>query len=40
MCDRQLSEPTRQCIRDFAQLLVASINKYYAFGSCFVDDST
>ena len=22
------------------QLLVAAINKYYAFGSCFVDDAT
>ncbi|PRW56880.1 hypothetical protein C2E21_4544 isoform A [Chlorella sorokiniana] len=40
VCDRQLTDANRNSIRDFCQLLVAAINKYYAFGSCFVDDST
>ena len=30
----------RSTIRDFCTGLVAAINKYYAFGSCFVDDAT
>lgn len=36
----KVTEDLRQSIRDFCTLLVAAINKYYAFGSCFVDDST
>ncbi|PSC72447.1 hypothetical protein C2E20_4214 isoform B [Micractinium conductrix] len=40
ICDRQINDVTRASIRDFCQILVAAINRYYAFGSCFVDDST
>lgn len=40
VCDRTISENTRSSIRDFCQMLVTAINKYYAFGSCFVDDAT
>lgn len=35
-----VSDSIRSSVRDFCQLLVGAINKYYAFGSCFVDDST
>jgi hypothetical protein len=38
--DKPVSEDVRSSIRDFCQMLVGAINKYYAFGSCFVDDST
>ena len=37
-CDRPVNEDIRQSIKDFCTLLVAAINKYYAFGSCFADD--
>lgn len=40
VCDNSVSEPMRASIKDFCQMLVAAINKYYAFGSCFVDDAT
>ena len=35
-----VTEDIRSAIKEFCQILVAAINKYYAFGSCFVDDST
>lgn len=38
--DRPATEQSRTAIRDFCQMLVSSVNKYYAFGSVFVDDST
>ncbi|KAK9819416.1 hypothetical protein WJX74_001522 [Apatococcus lobatus] len=34
-----VDEPTRAAVRLWCQELGAAINKYYAFGSCFVDDS-
>lgn len=34
-----VDEPTRAAVRLYCQELGAAINKYYAFGSCFVDDS-
>lgn len=40
VCDRQINDATRSAIRSFCQQLVSSVNKYYAFGSCFVDDAT
>ena len=40
MDDNPLSDNLRSSIRDFCQQLVAAINKYYAFGSAFADDST
>ncbi|KAL4858559.1 hypothetical protein ACK3TF_001514 [Chlorella vulgaris] len=40
VCDNVVSENMRSSIREFCTLLVAAINKYYAFGSCFVDDAT
>lgn len=38
--DASLTDAQRSSIRAFCQMLVGAINKYYAFGSCFVDDST
>jgi hypothetical protein len=38
--DTVVTEPIRASIREFCTMLVAAINKYYAFGSCFVDDTT
>lgn len=38
--DNPVSDSVKASIREFCQLLVGAINKYYAFGSCFVDDST
>ena len=38
--DTPVSEAIRSSVRDFCGMLVAAINKYYAFGSCFVDDAT
>lgn len=38
--DRPAADLTKTAIKDFCKMLVAAINKYYAFGSCFVDDST
>ena len=38
--DVVVTEAIRSSIREFCQMLVEAINKYYAFGSCFVDDST
>ena len=35
-----IDEQTRSCIREFCSALVAAINKYYAFGSAYVDDAT
>lgn len=35
-----VDEASRTAIRGLCQELVAAINKYYAFGSAFVDDST
>lgn len=39
-CDRKIDEDTRGVIRAFCTKLVQALNKYYAFGSCFVDDAT
>lgn len=38
--DNTIDNETRNVIRLLCQEIQASINKYYAFGSCFVDDST
>lgn len=38
--DNKVSDATKVSIKEFCQLLVGAINKYYAFGSCFVDDTT
>lgn len=38
--DAPVSGPIKASIKEFCQMLVGAINKYYAFGSCFVDDST
>ncbi|KAG7672870.1 hypothetical protein Ndes2526B_g08600 [Nannochloris sp. 'desiccata'] len=38
--DVPATDAVRSSVRDFCQMLVAAINKYYAFGSCFVDDAT
>lgn len=38
--DNPLDQQTRDTIKAFCSKLVESVNKYYAFGSCFVDDST
>ena len=35
-----VSDITKSSIRAFCEQLMSSINKYYAFGSCFVDDAT
>ncbi len=35
-----VDEASRTAIKGLCQELVAAINKYYAFGSAFVDDST
>ncbi|KAK9820554.1 hypothetical protein WJX72_011615 [[Myrmecia] bisecta] len=38
--DNPVDEQLRSVIRTFCQSLVSAINKYYAFGSAFSDDST
>jgi len=38
--DNPIDEEVRGVIRILCQEIQASINKYYAFGSCFVDDAT
>lgn len=38
--EEPVSEPIRASIKQFCPMLVGAINKYYAFGSCFVDDAT
>ena len=38
--DKPIDEEVREVIRGFCEQLVATINKYYAFGSAFVDDET
>lgn len=38
--DNPVSDASKVSIKEFCQLLVGAINKYYAFGSCFVDDTT
>ena len=38
MDDHKIDEQLRSVIRALCQGVVESINKYYAFGSCFVDD--
>lgn len=38
--ENKVSDATKVSIKEFCQLLVGAINKYYAFGSCFVDDTT
>lgn len=38
--DNPIDDQTRSAIRAFCVKLVESLNKYYAFGSCFVDDTT
>ena len=38
--DNQVDDQLRSAIKSFCVKLVESVNKYYAFGSCFVDDST
>ncbi len=37
--DAAVTEAMRASIREFCGMLVGAINKYYAFGSCFVDDA-
>jgi len=36
----KIDEDTRSVIRGVCTKLVQALNKYYAFGSCFVDDAT
>ena len=38
--DNPLDDQTRGAIKGFCVKLVESLNKYYAFGSCYVDDNT
>lgn len=38
--DNTIDDQTRSVIRILCEEIQASINKYYAFGSCFVDDAT
>ena len=38
--DNPLDDEVRGAIRSFCQGLVAAINKYYAFGSVFVDEAS
>jgi hypothetical protein len=38
--DNKVDEQLRSVIRAFCEALVAALNKYYAFGSCFTDDTT
>ena len=38
--DSPVDEELRSCIRRFCEELMSALNKYYAFGSCFVDDYT
>lgn len=38
--ETKVSDSTKASIRAFCEQLMSSINKYYAFGSCFVDDAT
>lgn len=38
--DNPIDDETRSAVRAFCVKLVESVNKYYAFGSCFVDDNT
>ena len=38
--ETKVSDATKASIRAFCEQLMSSINKYYAFGSCFVDDAT
>ena len=38
--DNPVDEELRACIRRFCEALVSAMNKYYAFGSCFLDDYT
>ncbi len=38
--DNPLDDEVRGAIRSFCQGLVAAINKYYAFGSAFVDEAS
>ena len=38
--DAPVSDMGKASIKEFCQMLVGAINKYYAFGSCFVDDAT
>ncbi|GAB4817797.1 hypothetical protein N2152v2_004843 [Parachlorella kessleri] len=38
--ERPVTDLARSAIKDFCQMLVSSINKYYAFGSVFSEDST
>lgn len=38
LCDRPVNEDLRNTIRAFCTALVSAINRYYAFGSVFVDE--
>jgi len=38
--DNVIDDQTRTAIKGFCVKLMESINKYYAFGSAFVDDNT
>ena len=38
--DNTIDDDVRGAIRGFCMGLVAAINKYYAFGSAFVDEGT
>ena len=37
--DNKIDDDTRGAVRIFCNELAAAINKYYAFGNCFVDDA-
>jgi hypothetical protein len=38
--DNKVDEQLRSAIRGFCEALVSALNKYYAFGSAFTDDTT
>mmetsp|Transcript_14188 Transcript_14188/g.42839 ORF Transcript_14188/g.42839 Transcript_14188/m.42839 type:complete len:218 (-) Transcript_14188:1487-2140(-) len=40
ICEGVVDEEIRTAIRGFCEALVSALNKYYAFGSCFTDDTT
>lgn len=40
ICDLPVDEELRTTLKEFCKTLVTTINKYYAFGSVFVDDTT
>lgn len=40
VCDLKVDEQLRAAIKEMCKSLVTIINKYYAFGSVFVDEAT